>query len=141
MLMTTACDRKTIFHQYNHTAATGWERSDTMFYNVGKINGSGAFKEEIDLRLNGTYPFLGLCIIVEHTIYPANITTFDTLNCSFDRPDIKYKSNGISYRQYRYHLKDINLTESDSVTIRLRHNMMREVLPGIADIGVKLTKQ
>lgn len=140
MLMTT-CDRKTVFHQYNHANTTGWEKADTMTYHVKCMKEGGNFKEEIGLRLNGTYPFLGLCIIVEQTILPAGVTTHDTLNCSFTHSSNKYTSNGISYRQYKYHLKDIRLNKDDSIDIRIRHNMMREVLPGIADIGVKIDKK
>lgn len=137
-MLITACDRKTVFHQYSHVNATGWEKADTMSYHVRGMNKSGSFKEEIGLRLNGSYPFLGLCIIVEQTILPANVVTCDTLNCNFVNSSNKYTSNGISYRQYKYHLKDIKLNKGDSIDIRIRHNMMREVLPGIADIGVKI---
>ncbi|MBO4964200.1 MAG: gliding motility lipoprotein GldH [Prevotella sp.] len=140
-MLTTACDRKTVFHQYNHTTPAGWEKTDTMVYHVKSMNEGGLFKEEIDMRLNGTYPFTGLCVIVEQNILPANVTIRDTLNCSFDRPDNKYTTNGISYRQYKYHLKDIQLNKGDSIEIKIRHNMMREMLPGIADIGVKIDRK
>lgn len=112
-----------------------------MVYHVRSMRENGNFKEDIGLRLNGTYPFLGLCIIVEQTILPSNVVTRDTLNCSFTHPDNKYTSNGISYRQYKYHLKDMQLSKGDSLDIKIRHNMMREVLPGIADIGVKISKK
>ena len=138
MLM-TACGRKTVFHQYNHANTTGWEKADTMIYHVRSMKNGGTFKEEVGLRLNGTYPFLGLCIIVEQTVLPSNVATRDTLNCSFTHSDSKYTSNGISYRQYKYHLKDIKLSKGDSIDIKIRHNMMREVLPGIADVGVKIS--
>lgn len=140
-MLTTACDRKTVFHQYNHTNPAGWEKTDTMVYHVRSMSQDGSFKEEIGLRLNGTYPFLGLCIIVEQNILPANVTVRDTLNCSFDHEENKYTSNGVSYRQYKYHLKDIKLGKGDSMDIKIRHNMMREVLPGIADIGIKIDRK
>lgn len=135
-MLITACDRKTVFHQYSHVNVTGWEKADTMLYHVRGMDNDGSFKEEIGLRLNGSYPFLGLCIIVEQTILPSNVVTCDTLNCNFTN-----SSNGISYRQYKYHLKDIKLSKGDSIDIRIRHNMMREVLPGIADIGVKIDRK
>lgn len=140
-MLTTACDRKTVFHQYNHANTTGWEKADTMVYHVSSMSEGGCFKEEIGLRLNGTYPFMGLCIIVEQNILPANVLICDTLNCSFDHDENKYTSNGVSYRQYKYHLKDIKLSKGDSIDIKIRHNMMREVLPGIADIGVKILQR
>lgn len=112
-----------------------------MSYNVGKIKSSGRFKEEIGMRLNGQYPFTDLCIIVEHTIFPANIIIRDTLNCNITESRDTYNSNGVSYRQFNFHLKDIALSEGDSLTINIRHNMMREILPGIADVGVKISKK
>lgn len=140
MFAMTACDRKTIYHGYDHADAVGWEKTDTLLYNTGKIGESGTFSEEISLRLNGTYPFVNLCMIVEQNLLPANIITFDTLNCKLASRQVFFNTNGVSYRHYNFHLKDIELNEGDTLLLRIRHNMMREVLPGIADVGVKISR-
>lgn len=140
MLM-TACDHKTIYHRYDHADAVGWEKTDTLLYNIGKIGEGGTFKEEISLRLNGTYPFLDLCMVVEQRLLPANTITYDTLNCNFARQQSLFSTNGVSYKQYNFHLKDMQLNDGDSLILRIRHNMMREVLPGIADVGVKISRK
>lgn len=139
-IMISSCDRKTIFHKYNHTDINGWEKTDTLNYNIDRINKSGNYKEEIGFRLNGTYPFTGLSVIVEQTILPTNSTTYDTLSCNFGRMQDKYDSNGVSYRQFKFHLKSINLNEGDSLILRIRHNMIKEILPGISDVGVKISE-
>jgi len=139
ILLTGACDRETVFHQYRHTNAGGWEKNDTLLYNVGKIAHSGRFKEEIGIRMNGTYPFTGLSIIVEQTILSGNIITRDTLNCAFTGKN-SY-NNGVGYRQYKFHLKDVSLSKGDSVVLRVRHDMLREILPGIADVGIKISSR
>ena len=48
---------------------------------------------------------------------------------------------GISYYQYNFNLKDITVMKGDSIIVSVRHNMKREILPGISDIGYMLIKK
>ena len=51
------------------------------------------------------------------------------------------KGHGISTYQYNFHLTTLTLNEGDSLHIAVRHNMKREILPGISDIGIRLSQQ
>jgi gliding motility-associated lipoprotein GldH len=64
----------------------------------------------------------------------------DTLNCSLIERDGRVKGKGVSFYQYNFHLNDLDLRAGDSLSINIRHNMKREILPGIADVGIKLIK-
>lgn len=136
----TSCNRKTVYDHYNHTPINGWERNDTLTFCIKPLAEAGDYKEDIGLRINGAYPFMGLCLIVEQTILPAKITRCDTLNCKLVSEDGTVKGRGVSYYQYNFHLTTINLNKGDSLNICIRHNMKREILPGIADVGIKLDK-
>ena len=94
--------------------------------------------EEVGLRINESYPFRSLCLIVEQTKWPAGTHRSDTLNCTLIDPDGTVMGQGISHYQYNFHLTDQQLQAGDSLHISIRHNMKREILPGIADIGVML---
>lgn len=137
----SSCDRKTVFDQYDHTPIAGWEKNDTLKFGPIKIATTGAYAENIGLRISGTYPFQGLCLIVEHTILPQGSTTIDTLNCDLVSREGIVKGQGLSYYQYNFAMKDRMFNHGDSIYIHIRHNMKREIMPGVSDVGVKIIER
>lgn len=145
-----SCNRKTIYHHYEHTSLAGWEKSDTIVFCVPPVPQSTVLHEEVELRISDRYPFMGLSLVVEHTTLPAGTTPkagkalpaglvrTDTLNCSLVDENGNFKVKGVGYYQYHFHLTDISVNEGDSLVVALRHAMRRETLPGIADVGIKL---
>jgi gliding motility-associated lipoprotein GldH len=51
------------------------------------------------------------------------------------------RGQGVSIYQFAFPIADIDLQEGDSVQFRIRHDMKREILPGIADIGIKISRE
>lgn len=133
-----SCNRKTVFYHYEHTPVAGWEKNDTLTFDIGPVPGAGGYREEIGLRINGSYPFTGLCLIVEQTIYPSGVSMSDTLNCRLIEADGTVKGRGVSFYQYKFHLTDVSLERGDSLHVCVRHNMKREILPGISDVGLRV---
>ena len=136
----TSCNRKTIYNHYNHTPLTGWERNDTLTFGIKPMADDGVYKEELGLRINELYPFMKLTLVVEQEIIPSGIIRYDTLSCQLVHKNGDVKSNGVNYYQYNYHVTNLSLNKGDSVTVRVRHNMKREIMPGISDIGIKLSR-
>lgn len=135
-----SCNRKTIYNQYRHTPLAGWERNDTLIYSVKPMTTSGVFKEELGLRIVESYPFMRLTLVVEQEIIPSGVVRYDTLYCQLVDRNGNVKSNGVNYYQYNYHITNLSLNKGDSLTVRIRHNMKREIMPGISDIGIKLSR-
>ncbi len=133
-----SCNRNTVFYRYDHTPVAGWEKNDTLTFDVSPVPRAGSYREEIGLRINGSYPFTGLCLIVEQTIYPSGVSVSDTLNCRLIDADGTVRGRGVSYYQYSFHLTDMRLEQGDSLHVCVRHNMKREILPGISDIGLRV---
>lgn len=135
-----SCNRKTVYAHYEPTPMAGWENSDTLTFTTNPMETDGNYKEEIGVRISGAYPFTKLCLIIDQTIMPAGITLSDTLFCRLFSDDGTVKGRGVSRYQYRFHLTDIRLNQGDSLCVSIRHNMRREILPGISDIGVSLER-
>lgn len=135
-----SCNRKTVYDHYEPTPLTGWEKNDTLTFGISPMATEGNYKEEIGVRINGTYPFTKLCLIIDQTIMPEGMTLSDTLYCRLFGDDGTLKGRGVSWYQYRFHLTDIKLNRDDSLRVTIRHNMRREILPGISDIGVRLER-
>jgi len=131
------CNRKTIYHHYEHTPVAGWEKSDTLTFTV-KAKERAVVQRDVELRMSGDYPFQRLNLVIEQTTYPAGISRRDTLNCDLIDPQGNIRGEGLSLYQYRFHMTDISLNEGDSLCVHIRHNMKREVLQGIADVGLRL---
>ncbi len=136
-----ACQQKTVYNHYEHTPLSGWERNDTLTYAVGPIREDGQYREEIGLRISGDYPFMGLNLVVEQRVIPSGDTRRDTLSCTVIDNQGNAKGRGISHYQYLFHLTTLSLHKDDHLYIAIRHDMKREILPGISDIGVKLSRQ
>ena len=138
-LLAVACQQDTIYNHYEHTPLTGWERNDTLTYLVGPIRHDGQYREEIGLRISGDYPFMGLNLVVEQRVIPSGDTRRDTLCCNVIDQQGNAKGRGVSHYQYLFHLTTLPLHTDDRLHIAIRHDMKREILPGISDIGVKLS--
>lgn len=136
-----SCDRKTVFDNYQHALVTGWEKNDTLIYGPIKIEQGGDYQEQVGLRINSAFPFQKLFLVVEHVKYPGEVHSLDTLNLKVANRDGIVSGEGISYYQYDFDMDDQTYNAGDSVYIYIRHNMKREILPGVADIGVRVTRR
>ena len=136
-----ACDHQTVYNHYEHTPVSGWEKNDSLIFNIPPLTENGVYKEEIGVRISGEYPFLGLQLIIEQTNLNTLEERCDTLSCSLIDEQGNAKGRGVSQYQYMFHLTTQQLPANTPFHIAIRHDMKREILPGITDIGVKLSHQ
>ena len=117
-LLLIACETETVYHHFEPTQIAGWERNDTLKFSVPAMAVDGDYREKLILRVNNDYPFMGLTLIVEQTVFPGN-----------------------GFYEYDYPLTQLALHAGDSLQISVRHNMKREILPGIADVGIEIKRK
>jgi gliding motility-associated lipoprotein GldH len=140
-LTLVGCNRKTIYSHYEHTSIDGWENNDTLAFTVENIQSDGIYSEEVGLRINSVFPFTGLTLIVQQQTMSNGKERSDTLHARLISQDGTIQGQGISYFQYNFHLADLRLKASDTLHVKIHHGMKREVLPGISDLGLILTKK
>ena len=136
----SSCDENTVYDSYEHTPINGWEKNDTLHYSVPPLRDSGSFQEIIGLRINRNYPFTSVSLVVEQRILPGFRSHRDTIRCQF-LPDDNLRGQAVSYSQYDFPLRNLDLRRGDSLVVTVWHAMKREILPGISDIGFKMTKK
>ena len=134
-----SCNNKKVYDKYNHTPLAGWEKNDTLSFDVPRLAHAGSYSSQLGLRINGVYPFMGLTLIVEQQILPSRKIVVDTIQCELIDKNGTTNGQGINYYQYNYHITHLFLNKGDSLHIAIRHDMKREILPGISDIGYQLT--
>ena len=137
----SSCDKSLVYSHYEHTQLAGWEKSDTLYFDTPRMNEKGRYRIELGLRTTGDYPFTSLTLSIEQCVFPAKSTKNYSIKCQLMEENGIIKGQGVSVYQFAFPVADIDLNEGDSVQIRIRHDMKREILPGIANVGIKLSRK
>ncbi len=120
---------------------TGWEKNDTLVFQPPLMEKAGNYTEEVGLRISEGFPFMKLNLIVEQTIMPSHETHCDTIQCDLIDEHSNIKGRGVGSYQFLFPLTTLDLKEGDRLYITLRHDMKREILPGISDVGIRLSRK
>lgn len=136
-----ACDRRLVYDRYVSTPLTGWEKNDTLTFDIPPIDSSGTYGAWVGLRTTDAYPFTSVTLIVERHVWPGDNVATDTVLCQLADSKGNAAGKGVSYHQYRFALPDAQLAHGDSIHVRIRHDMKREILPGISDVGISLRRR
>lgn len=133
-----ACTGSTVFHSYRNIQPAGWEKSDTLCFAVPRARQAGKYSETVGIRTNSAFPFMSITLVVEQVVLPGNKIKTDVIKCELTDRNGNVKGDGVGLYQYEFKLTDIYLNRGDSLNIRIRHDMKREILSGISDVGVKI---
>lgn len=139
-LATTSCETDTVYSQYTHAAIVGWEKNEPLTFVVDSITDTGTYSMFLGMRISDAYPFRNLHMVVEQTVYPSKHVITDTVTCNVVDKRGTMLGYGVSLYQYDLPIMKRNYQKGDSLSIKVRHNMKREILPGIADVGITIKK-
>lgn len=134
-----SCNESKVYDKYDHTPLSGWEKNDTLRFDIPRLTADGMYESTLGLRITDNYPFMGLTLIVEQRLMPADTIFTDTVKCELTDRNGKTRGKGVSYYQFRCPVTKMQLSKGDSLHIRVRHDMKREMLPGISDVGISLS--
>lgn len=142
MCFITACESNTVYYRYERASLDGWEKNDTIVFDIPPVKDAGTYKATVGIRVGSTYPFEQFCLVVENVVLPDNTHTMDTLRCRIQSGDGKRFGDGVGLRYHGMECHSlIDLHEGDSLHIAVRHNMKRHIVPGISDVGIRLERQ
>lgn len=133
-----SCATDTVYYSYAHTPVAGWEKNDTLTFNIPGMAASGTYSQQVGLRMTPAFPFTSISLIVEQRIMPRGKVLTDTIKCPITDIRGNFLGDGISSFQYMFPLREVTLNKKDSIHVSIRHNMKREILPGVSDIGLKM---
>lgn len=138
----TSCSRQqTVYANYAPIDDTTWEKTDTVTFDVPPVKAAGTYQEKLGLRLADDFPFLALSMDIEIQVQPKGILHRGQHKFSVIDQGGNPKGKGLSLQQYTFDLGDLELEEGDSLHISMAHNMKREILPGVVDLGIILIKK
>ena len=131
-----ACDHQTIYSHYEHTPVAGWDRDDPVLFHVSPFTDSLTCQQELALRVSGDYPYRDITLVVEQTRHPSGAEFRDTLSCELLSKEGNSRGSGVGIYHFTFPLRQLPVRRGDSLTVSVRHDMSRETLPGIFDIGL-----
>lgn len=134
-----SCGGDVVYDKYRPTPTEGWEKNDTLVFDVPRLRRHGTYSQEIGVRITRDFPFTRVSLLVERVIEPGHKVVADTLDCRLYDDEGNILGHGISHYQYRFALPGIEMREGDSLHVCIRHIMKREILPGISDIGFRMS--
>lgn len=136
-----SCNNKAVYSHYEHVPQEGWERIDTLFFEVPPVKEAGIYQEEIGIRTDIGFPFQSLALNVAQDVLPQGEHFQTTKNCVLYDETGMERGSGISRFQTVVYLTDVKLNAGESIRICITHNMRREMMTGVSDIGIILTRK
>ena len=140
-LLFCACNRQKKYSHFEHVSETGWEKVDTIAFDIPPVTESGAYHEKLELRIDANFPYQSLTMEVSQTIFPEGRQESYTKTCPLIDKNGNIKGAGLSLFSYTVPFNTIQLNHGDSLHITVVHCMKREIMPGVTDVGITLAKQ
>lgn len=134
-----SCSAGTAYHHFEHTAEDGWDKRDTFFFNIDTILRAGNYVTTLCIRTDATYPYRNLSVRATQIVKPRNIISTHTIDFNIIQENGTHNGNGITFYTYEMPLGTLSLHPGDSLLVKVAHNMRRELMPGITDVGLRVT--
>ena len=140
ILLLASCDWNTLMHSYQPLPEKSWDRTDTLQFKLPVLATDESCCVQIGLRVTNNFPYEGLILEVEQVCQNPYSHRVDTISYKLTDESGDFTENGINYYQYESQRIPMDLKKGQTGEIRIRHLMHREVLPGIMDVGVRVSR-
>ena len=87
IIILSSCHLRTVYYQYHSTPVQGWEKNDTLLFDVPPMAEAGNYHSILGLRISKAFPFTDLYLVVEQTVLPSMTSICDTVRCSIANED------------------------------------------------------
>ena len=142
LLFLSGCTGNVAYNKYEGIPTRGWLRADTMKFEA-EIRDSATYESFIAMRIDNSFPYVGLSVIVEQSILHGKDKPKilrDTVNCELIDKHGNIKGSGLSRFQYEFPVTDIALSPDDKVTTKIYHIMNKDTIPSVTEVGYVLRK-
>lgn len=155
LCLLASCQGNVVFHNYQPLSQDGWDRHDKVTFSVDTILQPGSYITFLCLRTTSEYPYRNFAATISQTVKHKDSKT-DSKGKPLTPPTTLYRKalgteiiaedgtaegTGVTFYTQEIPVFKTNLTQQDAVQIDVKHDMRREIMPGIADIGIKLVRE
>ena len=135
----TGCrDDGTRYHRYCAVPSDGWKGTDTLSFQLPPRFTYHKYALEIGIRHGAVYPYQDLWLAVIHPLTPALQPDTVHIQLADEQGNWLGKGTSNSLFQRAVPAGEIICFPADSL-LQIVHLMKDSVLPGISDVGIRLT--
>ena len=137
-----ACDKQTIYHSYQSLPAEGWQKKDTLSFNVEVPDSFTYYKLSVEVRNRNDYPYQNINLSIRY-IAPTDTLSLpaDTIQLTLANKEGKWKGTGWgSLYQSEFPIGSIQIGKPGIYQFKIAYAFPDKVLSGINDIGIKLKR-
>lgn len=136
-----SCAMDTVYYHFQQIAEEGWDKRDTLLFRIDTLLQEGDYDATLCLRTDAAYPYRNLSVKTVLTVRPRNASDARRMDFCIVNPDGTANGDGITFRSHEKDICTIHLAPGDSLTVKVAHNMRKETMPGVRDVGIKITRK
>ncbi|WP_455585780.1 gliding motility lipoprotein GldH [Bacteroides sp.] len=138
----TACNENTVYHSYRPIPLEGWQKSDTLFFNVPVKDSLRHLHLSAEIRNKSNYAYRNLYLSVSYNLEDSTKWKTDTLLLILADKEGKWYGTGWgSLFQSTLPIGSVVVRHPGNYTFKIIHGMQDELLKGINDIGIKIERE
>ncbi len=140
--LSAACDKHIVYHSYHSLSTEGWEKGDTLFFQI-PISDSipPTLHLFTEIRNRTDYPYRNLYLFISQNLQDSTTYQTDTICLSLTDSVGNWKGKGWgSIYQSETFIKSIRPLKPGNYSLWIRSGMKDEILKGINDIGMRIEK-
>ncbi len=143
-LAVSSCSLDVKFSRYEPIPSDGWDIEDTVKFSTDTLREGGRYGFTCGVRTRRAYPYQELVMMVERKVYRDTLLVLhkrEKITCPIVKPNGSATGEGIASKIHECELRDFIMNAGDSVEINVTHNMSRQLIPGIVDVGITMEKR
>lgn len=136
-----SCDNKTVFHQYRAVDTSGWDKRDTLCFDIPPQTDSTSVRITLEVRSTPQVGHQHLWLAVKSQWQQPDSLRTDTIAVQLVEPSGENSGTGISLFEHEQPLYTSPLATGQHGRIAVYHIMQLRRVPGLSDIGIRVERQ
>ena len=133
-----ACIGGTCFHSYKPLPAEGWERRDTICFDLPQADQDYNGTLTIGLRTKAYIDMQDIVLAVEQLNDSAEVCRRDTIRYPLTNTKGDALAKGVNHHQYETEQLPISMKKGQGGSVRIHHLMRNETVQGFTALGIKI---
>ncbi|KAA6345414.1 hypothetical protein EZS27_007020 [termite gut metagenome] len=139
--LSVACTDNVVYHSYRHISKKGWNRGDTLIFDI-QISDSTPTHYYLyaQVRNRTDYPYQNLLLSISHNLQDSSVVVTDTVRCLLANAVGQWTGKGWgSLFQATFDIGEYTSVDPAGMRIvKVIHCMEDEIVTGINDIGIQI---
>ena len=138
-LLLASCVSGTTFHSYKPLPAEGWERCDTVCFDLPQAVADFKGTLTIGLRTVAHVGMQDIVLAVEQCDEATVICRCDTIRYPLTNAEGEALTPGVNNHQYETQHLPVSMKKGKGGSVRIHHLMTPETVRGITELGIKIS--